>query len=39
VAEDVFNRCLSLPIYSAMTDEDIDYVIETVRSIVRENRR
>jgi dTDP-4-amino-4,6-dideoxygalactose transaminase len=39
VAEDVFSRCLSLPIYAALTDRDVDHVIETVRAIVRENRR
>ena len=39
VAEDIFSRCLSLPIYAAMSDEDVTYVIETVRAIVRENRR
>jgi dTDP-4-amino-4,6-dideoxygalactose transaminase len=39
VAEDVFSRCLSLPIYAAMSDDDVNFVIETVRTIVRENRR
>jgi dTDP-4-amino-4,6-dideoxygalactose transaminase len=39
IAEDIFSRCLSLPIYAAMSDDDISYVIDTVRSIVRENRR
>jgi len=39
VAEDIFSRCLSLPIYAAMTDDDVAYVIETVRAIARENRR
>jgi dTDP-4-amino-4,6-dideoxygalactose transaminase len=39
VAEDVFSRCLSLPIYAALTDRDVDHVIETARAIVRENRR
>jgi dTDP-4-amino-4,6-dideoxygalactose transaminase len=39
VAEDIYSRCLSLPIYAAMTDEDVAYVIETVRAITRENRR
>ena len=37
--EDIFSRCLSLPIYAAMTDDDVAYVIETVRAIVRENSR
>ncbi len=39
VAEDIYERCLSLPIYPSMTDEDVEYVIDTVGSIVRENRR
>jgi dTDP-4-amino-4,6-dideoxygalactose transaminase len=39
VAEDIFSRCLSLPIYAAMSDDDVNFVIETVRTIVRENRR
>lgn len=39
VTEDVFSRCFSLPIYAAMSDEDVSYVIDTVLSTVRENRR
>ena len=39
VTEDIFSRCLSLPIYAAMTDDDVAYVIETVLAIARENRR
>ncbi|HYL58938.1 MAG TPA: DegT/DnrJ/EryC1/StrS family aminotransferase, partial [Candidatus Acidoferrales bacterium] len=39
VAEEIFSRCLSLPIYAAMTDEEVAYVIETVLAIARENRR
>ena len=39
VAEDIYSRCLSLPIYFSLTDEDVDYVIETVLSIAAENRR
>ena len=39
VAEDIFSRCLSLPIYASMTDEEVAYVIETVLAIARENRR
>jgi dTDP-4-amino-4,6-dideoxygalactose transaminase len=39
VAEDIFSRCLSLPIYAAMSAEDVSYVIDTVRGLVRENRR
>ena len=39
VTEDVYSRCLSLPIYPAMSDADRDYVIETVLTAARENRR
>jgi dTDP-4-amino-4,6-dideoxygalactose transaminase len=39
VAEDIYSRCLSLPIFPAMSDEDVAYVIQTVRSLVRESRR
>jgi dTDP-4-amino-4,6-dideoxygalactose transaminase len=39
VAEDVYSRCLSLPIYPVMSDEDVAYVVEAVRSIVHENGR
>ncbi|MCL0082937.1 DegT/DnrJ/EryC1/StrS family aminotransferase [Thermodesulfovibrionales bacterium] len=33
-AEWVFERCVSLPIFSAMTDEQINYVIESIRKIM-----
>jgi dTDP-4-amino-4,6-dideoxygalactose transaminase len=39
VAEDVYSRCFSLPIFPAMSDEDLAYVIETVRAVARESRR
>ncbi len=39
VAEDVYSRCLSLPIFPAMSDEDLAYVIESVRAVARESRR
>jgi dTDP-4-amino-4,6-dideoxygalactose transaminase len=39
IAEDVYSRCLSLPIYPAMSDEDVAYVIETVLALARETRR
>ena len=39
VANNIYSRCLSLPIYAAMTDDDVNYVIETVLAIARENRR
>jgi dTDP-4-amino-4,6-dideoxygalactose transaminase len=39
VAEDVYSRCLSLPIFPAMTAEDVTYVIDTVRATIDENLR
>ena len=39
VSNMVFQRTLSLPLYSKMTEADIDRVIETVRNLVMENRR
>ena len=33
-AEWVFKRCVSLPIFSAMTDEQLKYVIENIREIL-----
>jgi len=33
------SRILSLPIYPAMSDEDVAYVIENVLALARENRR
>ncbi len=39
VAEDVYSRCLSLPIFPAMSDEDVAYVIATVRAAASGNRR
>ena len=39
VTEDIYSRCLSLPIYAAMSAEDVAYVIETVHNLIRENRR
>ena len=39
VAEDIYHRCFSLPIYASMSDEDVAYVIETVLSLAGENRR
>lgn len=39
VAEDLFQRAISLPFYPAMTDEDVDYVASVVRWIAAEARR
>ena len=33
VALQVFERCLSLPIYSGMSDEDVERVIEAVFAV------
>ncbi len=38
VAQSAFDRIISLPVYPTMTDSEVDYVINTVRSIVEENR-
>jgi perosamine synthetase len=39
VASRVFQRAISLPLYSKMTEADVTRVVETVRSLVKENRR
>jgi dTDP-4-amino-4,6-dideoxygalactose transaminase len=39
IAEEVYSRCLSLPIFPTMSDEDIAYVIGSVLRTARENRR
>jgi dTDP-4-amino-4,6-dideoxygalactose transaminase len=39
VAEKVYHSCLSLPLFSAMTDAEVATVIEAVRDVVREGRR
>ena len=39
VASRVFQRVLSLPLYSKMTEADVARVIEIVRNLVKENRR
>jgi dTDP-4-amino-4,6-dideoxygalactose transaminase len=31
-AEDYYKRCLSLPIYPSLTDEQQEFVIDTIRS-------
>jgi dTDP-4-amino-4,6-dideoxygalactose transaminase len=38
-AERHFERCLSLPIYPRMADEDVDYVIESLKDIAAKFRR
>jgi perosamine synthetase len=39
VSNMAFQRILSLPLYSKMTEADINRVIHTVRNLVKENRR
>jgi len=39
VASSMFQRILSLPLYSKMTQEDVARVIEIVRNLVKESRR
>jgi dTDP-4-amino-4,6-dideoxygalactose transaminase len=39
IAEDVYSRCLSLPIFPTMAPEDLSHVIDSVLTLVRENRR
>jgi perosamine synthetase len=39
IAEAVFERACSLPIYPGMADADIDHVIDAVRTTLRESRR
>lgn len=34
-AEKYYERCLSLPIFPRMTNNDVEYVVDTVKSIVR----
>jgi dTDP-4-amino-4,6-dideoxygalactose transaminase len=39
VASQVFQRIVSLPLYSKMTEDEVNRVIETVRDLVKRNRR
>ncbi len=39
VASMVFQRIVSLPLYSKMTEDEVNRVIETVRDLVKRNRR
>ena len=39
VASRIFQRVLSLPLYSKMTEADVTRVIEIVKNLVKENRR
>jgi len=35
VAEQVYSRMLMLPVYARMSDDDVDYVIESMKRAVR----
>jgi perosamine synthetase len=39
VANQVFKRIISLPIYTKMTDADVQRVIEVVRRVIKDHRR
>ncbi len=39
VASMVFQRIVSLPLYSKMTEDEVNRVVETVRDLVKRNRR
>jgi perosamine synthetase len=39
VADDLYRRSISLPIYSRMGDRDVDRVVEAVRTLVRTHSR
>ncbi len=39
VADEVYRRSISLPLYSAMTDDQVEQVIADVREVVEEHRR
>jgi dTDP-4-amino-4,6-dideoxygalactose transaminase len=39
VADAAYQRLISLPLYTRMTESDVDDVIEAVRRVVRRNRR
>jgi perosamine synthetase len=39
VATHVYERIVSLPIYPKMTNQDVDYIIENVKKIIKENKR
>jgi len=39
VADAAYERLISLPLYTRMTERDVDDVVETVRRIVQRNRR
>lgn len=36
-AEWIFQRCISLPMFSAMTNEQVSYVVQNIREVMSEN--
>ena len=39
IAEDLYERIITIPLYPKMTDEEVDYVIENVIDVVDSNRK
>lgn len=39
VAEAVFEKIISIPLYPKMRKEEIDYIIETLSSLIKDNRK
>jgi perosamine synthetase len=39
MAEEAYEKILTLPIFPSMSDEDVDFVIQSVRKVVREGTR
>lgn len=37
IANRVFNRIISLPLYPMLQDSDVSYIIDTIREIIKEN--
>lgn len=38
-AEDAFSRCLSLPIYPGLSDDEVERIIQTIENVVSTHRR
>jgi len=38
VADDLSNRVISLPLYPEMREEDLDYVVENIKNIIKEHK-
>jgi len=39
IADDIYKHMISIPMYPAMTKEDVEYVIETISNLIIENRK